>query len=603
MTARLIAEEGALEGLVLSFEQGDQWIIGRDPKSCQFVVEDPEVAKQHMVAKRQKDGQIILENLAASAPPLVNDEPLAKPRILKHGDSVALGGGIFRFYTELGAPDTGEEAPPRSAKPALDQEAPAADSPAPEKDFDSIFDEIDAEQHKVLAEINFDLSETGRWLMKVIAGPNNGAEFAMEPGRSYIVGTAPNACDIVFHDVSVSRQHARITISSNNKASIEDMKSRNGTLVDDKKIQGRTDINSKSVITVGTTSFVVFDRESDRDTIITPLLPGIVRTLQRDDAKKGGPAAAARRAAAAPPPPKKGRGRALGLIVLGLVIFGVIGTATSTLFQSSEITKPEVDVNAAIKQALAVSPDVKYSFNGGKLLLIGHVLKASDQAQLLYNLQALDFVKDIDDRNVVIDEYVVRETNQTLADKNEWRGVSLQATSPGHFALNGYIKARKEADKLADYMAKNFAYLDRLENNVIVEEDVTAQIGIALQDQGLRDVTAKMNNGELNLSGSVSSQQAPKLEELMAKFKQNPAVRSIQNFVVTVAPEASIIDLTDSYKVTGSSTQAGTYTSVVINGRILGPGDIIDGMTLSKITGNTLFLEKEGVKYKIEYSK
>ena len=470
------------------------------------------------------------------------------------------------------------------------------------KPFDTIFDEMDAEQHKMLAEINFDISETGRWLMKVIAGPNNGAEFAMEPGHSYTVGTAPNACDIVFHDVSISRQHARITISSNNKASIEDLKSRNGALVDDKKIQGRTDINSKSVVTVGTTSFVVFDRESDRDTVITPLLPGIVRTLQRDEAKKSG-GKGTLKYPVQPPPAKKKSSKALTLVIVAVIIFGIIGTATTTLFQSTEVAKPKVDIEAQLAQLKAQYPAITFSFNNGKLLLIGHVLRTSDQAQLLYNLKTLDFVKDIDDRNVVIDEYVVRETNQNLSDTPDWRGVSLQATAPGKFSLNGYIRARKEAERLSDYIAKNFQYLDLLQNNVVVEEDVTAQIGVTLAEQGLRDVVAKMSNGEVTLSGNVSSGLVAKLNQVINKLKENPAIRSVQSFVVTMEPEQSIIDLSDSYKVTGSSQKAGVPTSIVINGRILGVGDLLDGMTINKITPTNILLDKDGIKYRIEYSQ
>ncbi len=596
MTARLIAEEGALEGLVFSFEQGEQWVIGRDPQSCQFVVDDPQIANQQLVARRIKDGHISIENLEPELPTLVNDEPLNQPRILRHGDTVGIGSGIFRFYTELGAPD--EDTLPTSAGKG-ESKNPTPSQP----EFDTIFDEIDADQHKILAEINFDLSETGRWLMKVIAGPNNGAEFAMETGRSYIVGTAPNACDIVFHDVSVSRQHARISISSNNKASIEDLKSRNGTQVDDKKIQGRTDINSKSVVTVGTTSFVVFDRESDRDTIITPLLPGIVRSLQREEAKKGVEKGSTRRPLPASSEPKKGSGKLLILAIVAIVLFGIIGTATTTLFQANEIIKPEVDINSELAQLKAQYPAITFSFNNGQLLLIGHVVRASDHAQLLYTLKNLDFVKNTDDRNVVIDEYVVRETNQTLADRPEWRGISLQATAAGKFSLNGYIKARRDAERLSDYMAKNFLYLDRLENNVVVEEDVTSQVGVALAEQGLRDVNARMSNGELTLSGSVTANTAPKLAEIIAKVKQNPAIRSVQNLVITLEPEQSIVDLTDSYKVTGSSDQGGVFTSVVINGRILGVGDVIDGMTVTKITPSTVFLDKEGIKYRIEYNK
>jgi len=149
----------------------------------------------------------------------------------------------------------------------------------------SIFDEEPSDKHK-LAEINFGILETGRWLLKVISGPNNGAEFSMQAGNSYIIGTDPNACDIVFHDTSVSRQHTRITVNSDDTLLVEDLKSRNGTLVDGERLQGKSPLPSNTLVALGTSSFVIFDREGEMQTIISPLMPSIVKTLQADEAKK-----------------------------------------------------------------------------------------------------------------------------------------------------------------------------------------------------------------------------------------------------------------------------------------------------------------------------
>ena len=46
--------------------------------------------------------------------------------------------------------------------------------------YDTIYKDEDLESKENLAEINFDLDESGRWLLKVVGGPNNGAEFSMQ---------------------------------------------------------------------------------------------------------------------------------------------------------------------------------------------------------------------------------------------------------------------------------------------------------------------------------------------------------------------------------------------------------------------------------------
>ena len=115
---------------------------------------------------------------------------------------------------------------------------PLSEAHLPEEDdilHDTVLEE--GEGGGTLAEINFGIVETGRWLLKVIGGPNNGAEFYMQSGHSYILGTDPHTCDIVFHDTSVSRQHAKITVTPEETLLIEDLKSRNGILINGAAIE------------------------------------------------------------------------------------------------------------------------------------------------------------------------------------------------------------------------------------------------------------------------------------------------------------------------------------------------------------------------------
>lgn len=55
----------------------------------------------------------------------------------------------------------------------------------------------------------------------------------------YVVGRDKD-CDVVVRDLSVSRRHARLTPLSDTSVSIEDLKSRNGTLVNGSKVARAT---------------------------------------------------------------------------------------------------------------------------------------------------------------------------------------------------------------------------------------------------------------------------------------------------------------------------------------------------------------------------
>lgn len=105
---------------------------------------------------------------------------------------------------------------------------------------DTIFDEEKnlEEEATGLAEVDFEFLETqGRWLLKVVSGPNAGAEFSLLPSSSYLIGTDTQSCDIVFQDLSVSRQHARIIVDPEDRISLEDLSSRNGTFIDGEKVR------------------------------------------------------------------------------------------------------------------------------------------------------------------------------------------------------------------------------------------------------------------------------------------------------------------------------------------------------------------------------
>src|SRR3989344_15251 len=272
MPAHLIAEEGPLRGLLLQFDEGEEWIIGRDPEAADFVIEDSTVSRKHVKISKLPEG-LLLKNLSHVNPILVNGEELEDQIVLKEGDRIQIGHNTFLFSEEA-APEVGvtplkpskkpkkkktggyddifgelEEPPP----PPREEPPEAPREEEPEKGaYDTIFEAGGPEE-----EAPFNLLPPTNLLLKVISGPNAGAEIGLEKGRSYILGKDPDSSDIVFQDLSVSRNHARLTVSESGALEIEDLGSKNSTTVSGLPILEKTAITTQDMIALGTTVFLI----------------------------------------------------------------------------------------------------------------------------------------------------------------------------------------------------------------------------------------------------------------------------------------------------------------------------------------------------------
>lgn len=640
MVAKLVVEEGDLKGLSLSLEDGETWTIGRDPDECQLVIEDPLVSRKHFIARRTSAG-IVVENLSTTGYTLVNDEDIqGQSRLLQNGDTLKVGNEILRFYEDssIHVSDEEEEMTDSEFEEIEDQQDDDKMTPLPKEENiskfesppvplnnpaprqDTLLEEDDHLEQSPLAEINFGVIETGRWLLKVVGGPNNGAEFDMQTNNSYVLGTDAQSCDIVFHDTSVSRQHARITITAEDSLVIEDLKSRNGILINSTPVENKQELLPNTIVTLGTTSFIIYDREGETQTIISPLLPSIIKVLQQSlptekteettSLSTDEPEAAA--ATEAPPKPieeekpipktRQQFGPYIALIaVIGLFVLAGIGT--SALFREEPVVvQTQENAKELIEQALQPFPAIRWTFNksNNSLLLLGHLSTLAEKNQLFYNLGNLKFIKNIDDSGIVIDEGVWNEVNSLLASNPAWKGITMYSPAAGQFILSGELQTRKQADQLSSYLSLNFPYLDLLKKQIIVEEDVINQIHIWLREAQLLDVVPKLVNGELTLNGTVIPEKVNDLNQAIQKIKQIPGVRIVTNLVRNQTVETGMTDLSDVYSVTGKS-RIGNKHTVVINGRILSEGDDLDGMTIIKVTTNQIYLEKDGQKFRINY--
>ncbi|HYV36134.1 MAG TPA: SpoIIE family protein phosphatase [Gemmataceae bacterium] len=84
--------------------------------------------------------------------------------------------------------------------------------------------------------------------LQVVKGSNKGAEVSLEKGDKWVMGRNAD-CQVVINLPSVSREHAIIRLMQG-KFFIEDLKSRNGTTVNNAEIKVRTELNHNDQIKI-----------------------------------------------------------------------------------------------------------------------------------------------------------------------------------------------------------------------------------------------------------------------------------------------------------------------------------------------------------------
>ncbi|MCK4934048.1 MAG: type III secretion system inner membrane ring subunit SctD [Simkaniaceae bacterium] len=583
MPRYLVAEEGPLAGLIVRLEDGEEWIIGRDPDVCFQVIEDPMVSRKHVIIKRLGE-DYFLENLSATNPASVNGIPVEEQVPLQEDDTVQIGNVLLRFTNSDPAMQADE----------IPREVTSFDTP-------TIFEEEEA-----LDTLSFTGDIDAKWLIKIISGPNAGAEFGVHPGSTYIIGKDSSSCDIVFQDLSVSRQHAKLSSDESGDIFIEDMDSRNGILVNGSEITEKKELISQDLIALGTTTILIIDREQSNETIVSLPLTSSGTYPEFAPAGKEEPSAET----PIDTPTQKNwkdlfiptRHIVIGVLFVLLILIGAGGVFS--LFNTQTVQVEKKDEAALIEEKIKQFPGVVYSYNpsSGKLFLIGHVLREINQQELTYNINSLSFIQSIEN-NVVIDELVWESFNDMLIKNPNWRGVNVTAMAPGRFILRGYLETTEEATKLAEYVNSNFPYLNKLDNQVAIENILKTEIESILLTSGLVNVSFQLSNGEVILSGLVGHNATSTFEEAISAIKKISGVRLIKNFAIVTSQSTERINLSAKFQVSGSSKVGKVNQYIVINGKILSDGDNLEGMQITAIESNAVLLEKDGIKYQINYNQ
>jgi type III secretion system YscD/HrpQ family protein len=387
---------------------------------------------------------------------------------------------------------------------------------------------------------------------------------------------------------------------------IEDLGSRNGILVNGSRVDGTQNLHSQDLITMGTTSFLVIDKEASQETIYSP--SRVSPLIDLGKIASSSEEAPTENSLTETEEEKNWKDTFIPtrhLIIASIfslaIFIGVISFLS--LFRAQTVVVHHRDESKEIKEAIGHFSAVQFSFNpaNGRIFLVGHVLTDVEHSELMYLIYNLPFISSVED-NVVVDEGVWSNINALLMKNPNWRGVSLTSKKAGSFTLQGYVNTEEEAVVLKDYINMNFPYLNLLDNQVVVENTLQTQLQNLLIEKGFLNVSFQISNGEVIFAGRVNTAQEDSFESLLDSIEKIRGVQQVKNFVIFTGASTARIDLSNQYTVSGTSRFGAVSEYVLINGKILTKGDSLDGMTITGITSDEVQLDKDGIKYKIDYN-
>jgi type III secretion system YscD/HrpQ family protein len=274
-----------------------------------------------------------------------------------------------------------------------------------------------------------------------------------------------------------------------------------------------------------------------------------------------------------------------------------------SLFRAEPVMISTRDEAKEIQAIVKKFPTIEFSFNEpeGTLFLVGHILTEVDKSELLYLLKTLPFIQSIDD-NTIVDELVWSNLNALIAQNPKWRSILVTAPKPGDFVMRGYLTTMADVAELTEYVNRNFPYLSKLNNEVVVENNLQIEVQTVLASEGFMNITFQFNNGELILAGRANTGEESSFKRSLQLLETIQGVRLIKNFVIFTGESSARIDLSQNYTVMGTSRYGDVSQYVLINGKILSDGDLLDGMKITSIDSSRINLEKEGMKYKIDFN-
>ena len=247
LIAKLHVEAGARKGQTIHMDNRPL-IIGRH-RLATARLEDRHVTPLHTHLVATSLGMQITDLRSAIGTRL--NDMLVNQAVLNNGDLVGVGDARFRFESAGKLLQQSREAEPAEEMAPVEMPDIPADV---ELDMDEAEETSIGMAAEPLAGAKAERYKLGELVLTAIEGPIEG-KFVVINKPKLIIGRAGTS-DVFIPDLSVSRKHAAVTLSSQGALEIEDLNSRNGVYINNRQVR-KAALRTGDAIRIGSSALIV----------------------------------------------------------------------------------------------------------------------------------------------------------------------------------------------------------------------------------------------------------------------------------------------------------------------------------------------------------
>jgi type III secretion system YscD/HrpQ family protein len=444
-----------------------------------------------------------------------------------------------------------------------------------------------------------------RFILKVLTGPNQGAELELSAG-AYVIGSA-DECDVNFSDALVAPRHLSVELSED---SIVAKRLDGKVFVDGKPmVDTRQTIKFFQFVTAGSTYFLFGPAGREWPQGVPGPLPPLkpeTETQPESAAPKPEPAESSALSTKGPEGPKDEASptdRAKKVALLTFLLFGVLAVS-SFLLMSLDRRDPPPPATAesilpgvkAMVQKQPYAEAVTVGIRNSRVFVSGFVRTSAEARQLRSLVTRPDGLVAC---AVVSDEEILADVGEILDSFRS--GLSAKMDSAGGVEISGFAGDTDTWNQLRTLLESDLPGYPRLKFSVVSGNQVISEGEAILRQSGLTSlIRLEATSAGLTASGSVPPMEAEVWAQAKDKIQSElPAGVMLKDQVTSGGGSSSV----DDYLL--SSISMGPLPWVTLrNGKKLFPGAVLpNGWTLQTIQPESVELRQGDASITIDLGK
>jgi type III secretion system YscD/HrpQ family protein len=423
-----------------------------------------------------------------------------------------------------------------------------------------------------------------RFILKVLTGPNQGAELELSAG-AYVIGSA-DECDVNFSDALVAPRHLSVELSED---SIVAKRLDGKVFVDGKPmVDTRQTIKFFQFVTAGSTYFLFGPAGRDWPQGV----PGPLPPLEPETETKPESPAPSTKGPEKPKDEASPTDRAKKVALLTFLLFSVLAVS-SFLLMSLDRRDPPPPATAesilpgvkAVVQKQPYAEAVTVGIRNSRVFVSGFVRTNAEARQLRGLVTRPDGLVACD---VVSDEEILADVGEILDSFRS--GLRAKMDSAGGVEISGFAGDTDTWNQLRTILESDLPGYPRLKFSVVSGNQVISEGEAILRQSGLTSlIHLEATSAGLTASGSVPAMEAEAWAQAKDKIRSElPAGVTLKDQVTSGGDSSSV----DDYLL--SSISMGPLPWVTLrNGMKLFPGAVLpNGWTLQTIQPESVELRQ-----------